>query len=66
MAGTGKWGEDEDIKLEAAVRMHEGGKNWVAIAALVPGRTQIQCSARCKALDPNPHQPGPKNVVFGE
>jgi hypothetical protein len=42
---TGKWKEEEDIKLKAAVQTH-GGKNWVTIAALVPGRTRIQCSHR--------------------
>jgi hypothetical protein len=39
---TGKWTKDEDIKLKAAVQTH-GGKNWGAIAALVPGRTHKQC-----------------------
>jgi hypothetical protein len=42
---TGKWSEDEDIKLKEAVETH-GGKNWDAITALVPGRTMIQCSRR--------------------
>jgi hypothetical protein len=41
----GKWKEEEDIKLKSAVRKH-GGKNWVAIAALVPGRTKMQCQNR--------------------
>jgi hypothetical protein len=36
---SGKWEEDEDIKLKAAVQKH-GGKNWDSISALVPGRTQ--------------------------
>jgi hypothetical protein len=38
----GTWTEGEDIKLKDAVQTH-GGKDWVAIAALVPGRTKIQC-----------------------
>jgi hypothetical protein len=42
---TGKWTSDEDTKLKNAVRTH-GSKNWVAIAALVPGRTRIQCNDR--------------------
>jgi hypothetical protein len=42
---TGKWTEDEDLKLKKAVQMH-GGKEWVAIATLVPGRTQKQCRNR--------------------
>jgi hypothetical protein len=42
---TGKWVEDGELKLENSVRMH-GGKDWAAIAALVPGRTNKQCSSR--------------------
>jgi hypothetical protein len=42
---TGKWSEDEDIKLQDAVQTH-GGKNWAPVAALVPGRTIKQCSSR--------------------
>ena len=38
----GKWGEDEVIAIQA----HVNNKDWVAIAALVPGRTQKQCSDR--------------------
>jgi hypothetical protein len=50
---TGRWSEDEDIKLKDAVQVH-GGKNWVAIAKLVPGRTKIQCHGRWKDVDPRP------------
>jgi hypothetical protein len=50
---TGRWAEDEDIKLKDAVQMH-GGKNWGAIATLVPGRTKFSCCKRwTKHLDPN-------------
>jgi hypothetical protein len=42
---TGTWTPREDTKLKYAVRMH-GGKNWHAIAALVPGRTKLQCNSR--------------------
>jgi hypothetical protein len=50
---TGNWEKDEDIKLKDAVQAH-GGKNWGAIAALVPGRTMNQCSSRWhKAVDPS-------------
>jgi myb proto-oncogene protein len=42
---AGKWTTDEDKKLKDAVREHSG-KNWKAIAALVPGRTKGQCSNR--------------------
>jgi hypothetical protein len=50
---TGIWKEDEDIKLKNAVQKH-GGKNWGAIAALVPGRTKNQCHSRWQnALDPS-------------
>jgi hypothetical protein len=47
---TGKWAEDEDIKLKDAVLMHDGSKNWAAIAALVLSRTQNQCCHRWKIL----------------
>jgi myb proto-oncogene protein len=50
---TGIWAEDEDIKLKDAVQLH-GGKNWAAIAALVPSRTKIQCWSRWNdVLDPS-------------
>jgi hypothetical protein len=42
---TGKWTEDESIKLKDAVQTH-GGKNWQRIAALFPGRTIDQCRNR--------------------
>jgi hypothetical protein len=42
---TGAWVEDEDNMLKDAVQIH-GGKDWVAIAALVAGRTQKQCASR--------------------
>jgi hypothetical protein len=52
-ARAGKWTEDEVSKLKDAVQTH-GGKNWVAIAALVPGRTKTQCYNRWKnVLDPS-------------
>jgi hypothetical protein len=44
---TGKWTEDEDSKLKDAVPTH-GDKDWVAISALVLGRTKRQCSNRWK------------------
>jgi hypothetical protein len=50
---TGRWVEDEDIKLKVAVQAH-GSKNWDAVAALVPGRTRKQCRRRWQdVLDPN-------------
>jgi hypothetical protein len=50
---TGKFSEDEDSKLKEAVKIHSG-KNWGAVAALVPGRTQKQCNGRWNnALKPN-------------
>jgi hypothetical protein len=42
---TGKWVEDEDIKLKDAVQTH-GGNAWVAIATQIPGRTRMQCYYR--------------------
>jgi hypothetical protein len=51
--GTGTWAEDEDLKLKTAVQIH-GGKDWAAIAVMVPGRTKIQCNKRWhNALDPS-------------
>jgi hypothetical protein len=47
---TGKWAEDEDIKLQDSVQSH-GGSDWAAIAALVPGRTRSQCYNRWHVLD---------------
>jgi hypothetical protein len=46
---SGAWTGDEDGKLQEAVQLH-GGKDWVAIAALVPGRTRIQCTTRWHAF----------------
>jgi hypothetical protein len=50
---TGRWEEDEDIRLKAAVRTH-GGKDWAAIAAQVQGRNKNACRHRWHdALDPS-------------
>jgi hypothetical protein len=47
------WTEDEDARLRYSVQIHNG-KNWAAIAALVPGRTKKQCSSRWNdGLDPS-------------
>jgi hypothetical protein len=46
---TGRWAEDEDIKLQNAVKRH-GGKNWDNIAALVPHRTKDQYRNRWKRI----------------
>jgi 3-keto-L-gulonate-6-phosphate decarboxylase len=40
----GQWKPEEDTKLIEAVTKH--GKNWVAIATLAPGRTNLQCQNR--------------------
>jgi hypothetical protein len=57
-ACTGKWGEDEVIKLNSAVEMYRG-KKWDEIAVLVPGRTRIQCWNRWhNSLDPNNRRTG--------
>jgi hypothetical protein len=42
---TGRWTTEEDDKLREAAEKY-GGKNWVAIAALVPGRMRRQCRNR--------------------
>jgi hypothetical protein len=41
---TGKWTTEEDAKLTSAEKKH--GKDWLAVAALVPGRTNEQCRHR--------------------
>jgi hypothetical protein len=41
----GKWTADEEITLKDSVEKHNG-KNWGVIAALVPGRTKLQCRHR--------------------
>jgi hypothetical protein len=49
---VGKWAAEEDTKLAEAVKKH--GKHWVAVAALVPGRTNIQYRERwLKNQDPD-------------
>jgi myb proto-oncogene protein len=53
----GKWTLVEDDKLKDAVQTH-GGKNWDAIAALVPGRSRIQCRSRWQVLRRRPKQDG--------
>jgi hypothetical protein len=40
----GKWTLEEDVKLIQAVERL--GTNWIAVAALVPGRTNVQCRSR--------------------
>jgi hypothetical protein len=45
------WTPVEDVKLTEAVLMI--GEDWAAVAAMVSGRTNIQCRARwCLTLDP--------------
>jgi 3-keto-L-gulonate-6-phosphate decarboxylase len=41
---VGKWTPEENTKLAEAVKRH--GTDWVAVAALVPGRTNVQCHHR--------------------
>jgi hypothetical protein len=40
----GTWTQEEDAKLTDAVKKH--GKDWVAVAKLVPGRTNLRCRSR--------------------
>jgi hypothetical protein len=42
---SGAWTADEDAKLQGALQLH-GGKDWIAITALVPGRTKMQYTGR--------------------
>jgi hypothetical protein len=49
---SGRWTADDDAKLTDAVK--ELGKDWVAAAAMVPGRTNTQCrKRRLECLDPD-------------
>jgi hypothetical protein len=46
------WKGEEDAKLSKAVKNH--GKDWVAVAAMVPGKTNDQCRQRwVRNLDPD-------------
>ncbi|KAI9142033.1 Homeodomain-like protein [Paraphysoderma sedebokerense] len=48
----GPWTPDEDYRLTQAVNEH--GKDWIKVATLVPGRTNLQCRQRYKyVLDPS-------------
>jgi hypothetical protein len=48
----GKWTAEEDAKLTDAVKKYD--KEWVAVAPLVPGRTNNQCRQRwVNYLDPS-------------
>jgi hypothetical protein len=47
-----RWKGEDDANLTKAVKEH--GNDWVAVAAMVPGRTNIQCRLRWTAsLDPS-------------
>jgi hypothetical protein len=49
---VGRWTPEEDRKLIKAVKKH--GNKWVAVAALVHGRTSDQCCGRwTRSLDPD-------------
>jgi hypothetical protein len=48
----GKWTAEEEARLTSAVK--KCGNDWVAVAALVPGRTNAQCSIRWShTVDPS-------------
>jgi hypothetical protein len=48
---TSKWTVEEDGKLTEAVT--ELGNDWIGVATLVPGRTNVQCRKRwTKYLSP--------------
>jgi hypothetical protein len=51
-ASTGRWSQEEDQTLRAAVSSN-AGKNWKKIALQLPGRTDVQCLHRWqKVLKP--------------
>jgi hypothetical protein len=52
----GKWTVEEDANLIANLNKamkKDGKKDWVAVAAMVPGRTNTQCKHRWNSLDPS-------------
>jgi hypothetical protein len=50
----GKWKSEEDANLIEAMKKHGKKDNkWVAVAAMVPGRTNTQCKHRWNSLDPS-------------
>jgi hypothetical protein len=61
----GTWTEDEDMKMKNAAQTH-GCKNWGAIAALVPGRTKIQCRNRWyNAFNPSIDRASGRKGIMG-
>jgi hypothetical protein len=64
-AHTGHWTEKEDLNLKNSVQTH-GGKDWPAIAALVPGRTKAQCRNRWSTLDPSIDRRNGRNGKWAE
>jgi myb proto-oncogene protein len=47
----GKWTPEEDAKLTEEVKKH--GKDWLAVANMVPGRSNLQCRRRwINTVDP--------------
>jgi hypothetical protein len=48
---AGRWRAEEDAKLTDAIRNY--GKDWVAVAPMVPGRTNLQCRQRWVYLNPS-------------
>jgi myb proto-oncogene protein len=51
---SGKWAPAEDAKLVYAVKKH-GKDDWVTVAAMVPGRTNVQCCTHFRTLDSGNH-----------
>jgi len=47
--GTSRWTKEQDEALQAAVAKFDG-RNWKAIAELVPGRDHVQCLQRWKKV----------------
>jgi myb proto-oncogene protein len=59
----GQWTPAEDEKLTDSVKKH--GKDWVAVAAMVPGRTNSQCRERwIKSLDPANENKGKPRISW--
>ncbi len=46
---TSKWSTEEDAKLTEAAKKHDN--DWVAVAAMIPGRMNTQCCKHFRTLN---------------
>lgn len=50
IVNRGPWSPEEDCRLTDLKALH--GVGWAAMAAEMPGRTNVQCSNRWRVIDP--------------